>query len=120
MNLGIGPGRTREDHRALADQLYAFYARGQDIRRMEAIVGEAGLGEEERKYLQFADRFEAEFIHQGREARSIEETFAVGWRLLSAFPVEVLTRIEKAFIESYWKGDGDGTGAAHPDVAAQH
>ena len=65
MNLGIGEGRTREDHRALADQLYAFYARGQDVRRLVAIVGEGGLSEEERQYLHFADRFETEFIHQG-------------------------------------------------------
>ena len=57
MNLGIGKGRTREDHRALADQLYAFYARGQDVRRMVAIVGEAGLSEEERQFLQFAGPF---------------------------------------------------------------
>jgi V/A-type H+-transporting ATPase subunit B len=120
MNLGIGPGRTREDHRAMADQLYAFYARGQDVRRMEAIVGEAGLSEEERRYIQFADRFEEEFIHQGGEGRSLEATFALGWRLLSTFPGEALTRIKKEFIERYRKGDGDGAGAAHSDGASQH
>jgi V/A-type H+-transporting ATPase subunit B len=105
MNLGIGPGRTREDHRALADQLYAFYARGQDVRRMEAIVGEGGLSEEERAFLRFADRFEAEFIHQGRTGRSIQETLSLGWQLLSAFPTEALTRIRKEFIERYRPGE---------------
>jgi len=120
MNLGIGQGQTREDHRALADQLYAFYARGQDVRRMEAIVGEGGLGEEERMFLHLADRFEAEFIHQGRKGRSIEETLAIGWRLLSAFPVETLTRIKKQFIERYRKGDGDGAGSTHPHGTPEH
>ena len=120
MNLGIGKGRTREDHRALADQLYAFYARGQDVRRMEAIVGEGGLSEEERHYLHFAERFETEFIHQGGQGRSIEETMDLGWRLLSAFPASALTRIKKEFIERYWKGEGDGTGATHPDGTARH
>src|SRR5512139_830559 len=120
MNLGIGKGRTREDHRGLADQLYAFYARGQDVRRMEAIVGEGSLSEEERQFLRFADRFEAEFIHQGRQGRSIEETLAVGWRLLSAFPASALTRIQKGFIERYRTGESDGARAAHPDGAAQH
>jgi V/A-type H+-transporting ATPase subunit B len=120
MNLGIGTGRTREDHRALADQLYAFYARGQDLRRMEAIVGEAGLSEEERQFLRFAGRFEAEFIHQGRQGRTIEETLAIGWRLLSAFPAAALTRIEKKFIERYRKGEGDGACATHPDGAPHH
>jgi V/A-type H+-transporting ATPase subunit B len=120
MNLGIGTGRTREDHRGLADQLYAFYARGQDVRRMEAIVGEGGLSEEERQYLRFADRFEAEFVHQGRHGRSIEETLAIGWRLLSTFPAAALTRIRKELIERYRKGEGDGARATHPDGASQH
>ena len=120
MNLGIGEGRTREDHRAVADQLYAFYARGRDVRRMAAIVGEAGLGEQERAFLAFADRFETEFVQQGEGRRSIEETLAVGWRLLSAFPPEALTRIGRALIERYRKeGGGDGAGAAHADGAAR-
>ena len=120
MNLGIGQGQTREDHRAVADQLYAFYARGQDVRRMAAIVGEGGLSEEERQFLHFASRFEAEFVHQGRQGRSIEETLAIGWRLLSAFPASALTRIEKQFIGRYRKGEGDGARATHPDGAAEH
>jgi V/A-type H+-transporting ATPase subunit B len=101
MNLGIGRDRTREDHRAVADQLYAFYARGQDVRRMEAIVGSGGLSEEERTFLQFADRFEAEFIHQGRNGRSIEDTLTIGWRLLATFPASTLTRVKKEFIDRY-------------------
>jgi V/A-type H+-transporting ATPase subunit B len=40
MNQGIGNGRTREDHRNLADQLYATYAQGKDARALSAIVGE--------------------------------------------------------------------------------
>ncbi len=101
MNLGIGEGRTREDHRAVADQLYAFYARGRDVRRMEAIVGEAGLGPEERAFSTFAGRFEAEFIHQGGQGRSIEETLGIGWRLLATFPAEALTRIKRTLIGRY-------------------
>ena len=98
MGLGAGPGRTREDHRPLADQLYAFYARGRDVRRMAAIVGEANLGEEERRFLEFADRFERELVGQGGTSRSIEETLDLGWRLLSAFPPEALTRIPAALV----------------------
>ncbi|MBI2372067.1 MAG: V-type ATP synthase subunit B [Deltaproteobacteria bacterium] len=121
MNLGIGEGRTREDHRALADQLYAFYARGRDVRRMEAIVGEGGLGAEERVFLTFADRFEAEFLRQGSGGRPIEETLAIGWRLLRAFPVEALTRIKRSLIERYrTEGGGDGAGPRHTDGAPEH
>jgi V/A-type H+/Na+-transporting ATPase subunit B len=116
MNLGIGKGRTREDHRAVADQLYAFYARGRDIRRMAAIVGEAGLGEQERTFLAFADRFETEFIRQAGGRRSIEDTLAIGWHLLSAFSQEALTRISRVLIEHYRsEGDRDGASAVHED-----
>ena len=40
MNLGIGEGKTREDHRAVANQMYAAYAQGRDLRKLVAIVGE--------------------------------------------------------------------------------
>lgn len=129
MNMGIGGARTREDHRAVADQLYAFYARGRDVRRMAAIVGEAGLGEEERAFFAFADRFEAEFVGQRGERRSIEETLEVGWRLLAAFPPDALTRIGRPLIERYRpkaeesgigdRGSTDGTSTVHPDGAAR-
>jgi len=101
MNLGVGEGRTREDHRALADQLYALYARGVDARRMAAIVGAANLGEEEQRLLSFADRFEAELVGQGDTFRSVEETLDGGWRLLAAFPTSALTRVSTAQIEKW-------------------
>lgn len=104
MGLGAGPGRTRDDHRPVADQLYAFYARGRDVRRMAAIVGAANLGEEERRFLEFADRFEAELVGQGSAFRSIDETLDIGWRLLSGFPPEALTRIPAALAASRREG----------------
>src|SRR5660397_281779 len=70
MNLGIGPGKTREDHRGVADQLYAFYAQGRELRRLEAIVGEEGLSESDRAFRRFADAFEQGFIGQGKRAVS--------------------------------------------------
>ncbi len=125
MNQGIGEGRTREDHRAVADQLYAFYARGCDVRRMAAIVGAANLGEDERRFLDFAERFERELIHQGGEFRSLEDTLGTGWRLLSAFPPEALTRVKAALVARYGKGGevrgtgpDDAHGAPRREVAA--
>jgi V/A-type H+-transporting ATPase subunit B len=101
MNLGIGTGRTREDHRPLADQLYALYARGCDVRRMAAIVGDAGLGAEDKTWLSFAGRFEEELIHQGSARRTIEETLATGWRLLDGVPAASLTRIKREIVERH-------------------
>jgi V/A-type H+-transporting ATPase subunit B len=117
MGLGAGPGRTRDDHRPVADQLYAFYARGRDVRRMAAIVGAANLGEEERRFLEFADRFEAELVGQGGAFRSIEETLEVGWRLLSAFPAAALTRIPAALVAARARG-GPHAVADHADGPA--
>jgi V/A-type H+-transporting ATPase subunit B len=100
MGLGTGAGKTREDHRPVADQLYALYARGRDVRRMAAIVGSGSLGEEERRLLELADAFERELVGQGGAFRSIEETLELGWRLLGRFPPDALTRIPAALLEA--------------------
>ncbi|MEE8402925.1 MAG: V-type ATP synthase subunit B, partial [Candidatus Hydrothermarchaeaceae archaeon] len=87
MKGGIGEGRTREDHANVSDQLYSAYAEGRELRDLVAVVGEEALAEKDRKYLEFADRFEKEFVNQGSdEDRSIERTLEIGWNLLSILP----------------------------------
>ncbi len=102
MNNGIGQGLTREDHRQLANQLYACYAEGQDIRRLLAIVGEEALSSLDRKYLSFAESFERELIHQGPEERTIQETLDLGWRTLSVVPPSEYRRINKELVTRYF------------------
>jgi vacuolar-type H+-ATPase subunit B/Vma2/intein-encoded DNA endonuclease-like protein len=105
MNQGIGKGRTREDHRGVADQLYSSYAQGRDLRALSAIVGEAALTETDRLYLKIADRFEKEFVSQGRyEDRSIDDTLGIGWDILSLLPRGDLKRIKTEYIDKYYKG----------------
>lgn len=82
MQRGIGEGHTREDHRNIANLLYKHYAKGRDLRRLEAIVGREGMTEDDRKMLNFADAFEREFVHQGMIRRSINETLDAGINLL--------------------------------------
>ena len=101
MNLGIGPGKTREDHRNVADQLYASYAYGRDLRRLVAIVGEEALTELDKKYLKFADDFERQFITQGDENRSISQTLNIGWHLFATLPEDELKRIKRDYIQKY-------------------
>ncbi|HZX20672.1 MAG TPA: V-type ATP synthase subunit B [archaeon] len=104
MNLGIGPGKTREDHKGVADQLYSSYARGRDLRSLSAVVGEEALSEIDRKYLKFADDFEKRFIKQGKnEDRTIEATLDLGWELLAVLPKEELKRVKEEHIEKYGK-----------------
>ena len=102
MNLGIGVDKTRDDHRELADQLYAFYAQGRDIRRTESIVGEEGLSESDWLLLKFAIDFEMEYINQGNTSRDIIETLELGWRLLQRFPEDRFTRIRPEIMERYY------------------
>ncbi len=102
MNQGIGKGRTREDHRGVADQLFAGYATGKDQRALSAIVGEEALSEVDRIYLRIADRFESDFVNQGyEEDRSIEDTLDIGWRILGELPERELKRIKPEFIARY-------------------
>jgi len=102
MDKGIGRGKTREDHKQLSDQLYYAYAEGKVIRETALVSGEAALTEVEKLYLQFADRFEKEFITQGTEEnRDIEKTLDVGWELLSELPESEFARIDPTIIEKY-------------------
>jgi len=103
MNAGIGAGKTREDHRHVADQLYALYAQGRDLRRLMAIIGEAALSADDRRFLEFADQFEQRFIHQGRLNRDIEETFDLAWDLLSMLPAAELKRVRSDDIQQYYR-----------------
>jgi V/A-type H+/Na+-transporting ATPase subunit B len=102
MNLGIGKGHTREDHKKVSDQMYAGYAEGNDLRGLVAIVGKDALSERDRLLLEFADIFENRFVRQGYdEDRTIEDTLSLGWDLLSTLPVEQLTRIDRELINKY-------------------
>jgi V/A-type H+-transporting ATPase subunit B len=94
MNAGIGSGKTRDDHRAVADQLYAALARGRDLRRLVSIIGEAALSDEDRSYLTFAGEFEQTFVNQGGARRTIDETLELAWKLLLGLPEADLKRVD--------------------------
>ncbi|MCG7854437.1 MAG: V-type ATP synthase subunit B, partial [Methanoregulaceae archaeon] len=102
MKGGIGPGRTREDHADVNNQLYAAYAQGIRLKGLVAVVGEEGLSETDRTYLRFCDRFETEFVGQGlTENRTFTTTLDIAWNLLSVLPEDELKRIDLRFIERY-------------------
>jgi len=102
MNSGIGEGRTRDDHKAVSDQMYAAYAEGKDLRGLVAIVGKDALSDRDKKLLEFADMFEDRFVRQGvDEDRDIETTLSIAWDLLSELPESMLVRVDTKFIEKY-------------------
>jgi V/A-type H+-transporting ATPase subunit B len=85
MHRGIGKGQTRADHKQTADLLYKHYARGRDLRRLEAIVGREGMTESDRTLLDLALAFEREFINQPEGRRGVYETLDKGRELLGRF-----------------------------------
>ena len=102
MNAGIGPSKTREDHKSVSDQLYAAYAQGRELRGLVAIVGEDALNERDLQMLKFADLFENKFLRQSRdEDRSIEGTLDLAWELLSSINTKYLVRLDQKWIDKY-------------------
>lgn len=97
-----GKGVTREDHSGMDAQLTAAYARGVEIRELAVILGESSLNEVDKAYLRFADRFEKEFITQGeQENRTIYDSLAIGWDLLTELPKGELKRVKGEHVDKY-------------------
>ena len=104
MKNGIGPDKTREDHSQVSDQVYAAYAQGIEMRDLVAVIGKESLSDTDLLYLEFADKFEERFVRQNyEEIRSIKDTLAIAWELLSDFPASELKRISKELIDKYRK-----------------
>ena len=119
MDDGIGEGLTREDHGDVSDQMYAAYAEGENLRDLVNIVGREALSERDNRYLDFADRFETEFVDQGFDVeRDIEETLDIGWDLLSTLPKAELSRIDEELIEAHYEGGAADDDSADAEAAA--
>lgn len=106
MKDGIGKGHTRADHPHISAQLYAAYAHVQEVRSLASVIGEEELSKIDRQYLKFGEAFEREFINQSlTENRTMEQTLAIGWQLISILPVEELTRVTTEEINRYYQGE---------------
>ena len=104
MKDGIGEGYTRDDHQALANQLFASYAKVGEARNLASVIGEDELSPLDKRYLVFGKAFEAEFVGQSEtENRSITETLDKGWELLGLLPKDELDRIDTKILNKYYK-----------------
>jgi V/A-type H+-transporting ATPase subunit B len=88
MQKGIGEGRTRADHRQVSNHLYKYYAKGRDLRKLEAIVGRDGMTKVDIMMLDFADAFEHDFVGQGMTRRTVQDTLDAGIALMKKFGLE--------------------------------
>jgi V/A-type H+-transporting ATPase subunit B len=100
MKDGIGARYTHADHPALASQLYAAYARAAQVRVLASVVGIEGLADSDRRYLAFGTAFEQNLVSQ-TEARTLEQSMAIGWKLLAELPRSELTRLSDAQIAAH-------------------
>ena len=104
MKDGIGEGYTREDHSAVANQLFSAYSKVQEIRALASVIGEEDLSAEDRRYMDFGREFEERFLSQSYdENRSITETLDLGWKLLAILGADQLDRIDPELIQKYGK-----------------
>ena len=145
MKSAIGEKLTRKDHGDVSNQLvrldflprryeyeltsnlislclqYAKYAIGRDAAAMKAVVGEEALSAEDKLALEFLDKFEHQFVGQGRffishlfinqnqtvkpgayESRTVFESLDLAWSLLRIFPKEQLNRINPKIIAEFY------------------
>ena len=103
MKDGIGDGFTRADHNGVSVQLFASYAKVQDVRALASVIGEDELTDTDKKYILFGKVFESEFLNQAfDENRPIETTLDLGWKVLSLLPIEELDRIEREQAEQFY------------------
>ena len=106
MKDGIGEGSTREDHSEVANQVYDAYSRAQEVRALAGIVGKAGLTEIDLKYMDVGDVFEKEFLSQATdENRTIDETLAILWKIVSKLPKNEITKIKDKYVDQYYQGE---------------
>ena len=104
MKDGIGEGYTREDHQAVANQLFSSYAKVSDARSLASVIGEDELSETDKMYLKFGAAFEERFVGQGHEEnRPVQETLDIGWELLGILPKSELDRVDSKMLEKYYK-----------------
>lgn len=102
---GTGEGKTRADHSATMNQIFAAYAEGKDAKELSVVLGESALSDTDKIYAKFADRFEKEYVNQGFDSnRSIQETLELGWDLLSMLPRTELKRIKDDLLDEYLPG----------------
>lgn len=83
MKDGIGKEYTRENHIKISDKIFAAYSKTQEARALAKVLGEADLTEEDKKYLEFGNQFEEQFVNQDSyDRRTMDETLDLAEKLL--------------------------------------
>jgi V/A-type H+-transporting ATPase subunit B len=70
------------------------------VRTLASVMGEQGLPDADRRFLEFGQRFEEQFVNQSA-SRTLEESMATGWNVLRGLPHTELARLSDAQIRRY-------------------
>lgn len=104
---GIGEGKTRKDHAPTMNQIFSAYAQGKEAKELANVLGDAALSDSDKKYVEFTNKFEQEYVNQGNYTnRTIEESLDLGWELLKILPREELKRIKDDMLDEYLPKEG--------------
>jgi V/A-type H+-transporting ATPase subunit B len=102
MRRGAGPGRTRDDHLAISAQVLALLARARQAEELGALIGIDALSMTEQRYLEFAHRFEADFLNQSKhESRELDDTLDRAWEIAATLPTNELTMVSTEQIQAH-------------------
>jgi V/A-type H+-transporting ATPase subunit B len=101
---GQGQGKTRDDHGAVADQIFASFSESIRQQELSLVLGVDSLSNVGRLYLEFNKQYHDKFLNQGYTHRSIIETLEISWDILSILPREELKKLKDELIEKYGKG----------------
>lgn len=103
MRRGAGPGRTRDDHLAIAAQMLAALDQARQVQELSELLGQEALSETDRSYLRFSETFEREFLSQGaNERRALDDTLDRAWAAVSVLPRRELTMVGEDLIGAHY------------------
>jgi V/A-type H+-transporting ATPase subunit B len=106
MRRGAGPGRTRDDHLAIAAQVLALLARARQADQLASLIGVDALSVTERRFLEVSERFERELVAQGpTERRTLDDTLDRAWRVATTVPIRELTMVTAEQIREHTDGE---------------
>ncbi|MFG1949261.1 V-type ATP synthase subunit B [Nonomuraea sp. NPDC048826] len=107
MRRGVGEGRTRPEHMALAAQTLAALARARQAGELAELVGAGALSATDRGHLDLARAFAAHLLTQrADEERTLEETFDRAWRVVSVLPRRELAMLGQDALDACYREGG--------------
>ena len=108
MKDGVGKGYTRDDHPALASQLFACYAYVKRVRALADVVGEEELSSAGQGVHAFRRDLRTQVPQPGRNRRPVHrDDLEIGWDVLSMLPREELHRLSDALLDEHYRTEQD-------------